>query len=145
MARGLNPVNLERIGLAAAVEVFASNVEGLFRISCHSRCHPHFPDLGSEVGFHLYRIAQEAVNNAITHGRAKHIEINLGFRGEKGLLSIRDDGRGMPEEARTGEGLGMHTMDYRSRLVGGSLEVQALDPQGTSVTCLFPLPGPCEH
>ena len=140
MTRGLNPVNLERIGVAAALEAFASNVEGLFGISCHFRCHPDFPDLGSETGLHLFRIAQEAVNNSITHGRARQIDVTLGFQGEKGLLGIRDDGGGISEKAGTGESLGIHTMGYRSRLIGGSLQLQPRVSGGTSVTCLFPLP-----
>lgn len=140
MARGLNPVNLERIGVAAALEAFASSVEGLFGISCRFRVHPHFPILGSEKGLHLHRIAQEAVNNAITHGRGRRIEISLGFQGEKGLLSIRDDGSGIPEEVLAAPGLGMHTMDYRSRLIGGVIRIQRRARGGTIVTCLFPLP-----
>jgi PAS domain S-box-containing protein len=140
MARGLDPVNLERMGVAAALETFVSNVEGLFGVSCRFRCHPQFPDLGPEVGLHLYRIAQEAVNNAISHGRGSCIEINLGFRGEKGLLGIRDDGRGISDEGLKGQGLGMHAMDYRSRLIGGVVKVQPRAQGGTSVTCLFPLP-----
>ena len=130
MARGLNPVNLERIGLTAALEVFASNVEALFHVSCHFRAHPHFPDLDPETGSHLYRIAQEAVNNAITHGRAREVDVILGFRGEEGLMSILDDGRGIPENAGSGEHLGMHTMGYRSRLIGGHLQVQPRIPGG---------------
>lgn len=140
MARGLNPVSLERLGVAAALEAFASNVEGLFGISCRFHAPPRFPDPGSEVGLHLFRIAQEAVNNAITHGRARQIDVTLGPQGEKGRLSIRDDGCGITRKSLLAPGLGAHTMDYRSRLIGGALTMQRRSPGGTSVTCLFPMP-----
>ncbi len=140
LARGLNPVGLEQIGLAAALEAFAANVQALFRVSCRFQCDRPFLRLGHEVEAHLYRIAQEAVNNAITHGRGKRIEIILSFRNRKGLLSIQDDGVGIPKKALAGSGIGLHTMDYRSRLIGASPQVQRLARSGTAVTCAFPLP-----
>ena len=140
MARGLNPLNLEGPGLTAALEGFASNVGALFQVSCHFRSDPQLPALDSEAGLQLYRIAQEAVNNAIAHGRAKNIEISLGLQGENGLLSIQDDGRGIPEQSQREEKFGMHTMGYRSRLISGCLQIQPRVSGGTSVTCLFPLP-----
>jgi signal transduction histidine kinase len=99
LARGLNPVGLEEIGLAAALEAFAANVQALFRVSCRFQCDRPGLRLGLEVETHLYRIAQEAVNNAITHGRGKRLEISLSFRNNKGLLSMRDDGVGIPKKA----------------------------------------------
>ncbi len=140
LARGLNPVGLEHIGLAAALQAFAANVQALFRVSCRFQCHRPFLRLGPEVETHLYRIAQEAVNNAITHGRGRLIEISLSFRNRRGLLSIRDDGVGISKKALAGNGIGLHTMDYRSRLIGGSLQVQRLARHGTAVTCAFRLP-----
>jgi signal transduction histidine kinase len=140
LARGLNPVGLEQIGLAAALEAFASNVQVLFRVSCRFQCDRPFLRLGAEAEAHLYRIAQEAVNNAITHGRGRRIEISLRFRGGKGLLSIRDDGVGIPKKALTRGGIGLHSMDYRSHLIGGSLQIQRIARRGTAVTCAFRLP-----
>jgi len=143
MARGLNPVNLEQIGVGAALESLALNVESLFQVSCNLRCHPDFPRLRSDVEMHLYRTAQEAVSNAITHGRSRHLKIDLGLRGAEGLLSIQDDGTGVPEDpmnGHAGKGIGLHTMNYRARLMGGTLKVQANAPRGTRVTCVFGLP-----
>jgi len=126
LARGLNPVGLTQLGLAAALEVLAANVQALFRVSCRFQCDRPLLRLDPAVETHLYRITQEAVNNAITHGRGRRIEISLSFQGGKGLLSIRDDGVGIPKKALAGQGLGLHTMDYRSRLIGASLQVQRL-------------------
>lgn len=146
LARGLNPVGLEEIGLAAALQAPASNVQALFRVSCRFRCDRDFPMLSPEAEVQLYRITQEAVNNAITHGRGKRIEIDLSFRDGTGLLSIRDDGLGISKKALTRRGIGLHTMDYRSRLIGASLQVEQLARRGTAVTCAFRLlPDPAKE
>ncbi|HUS98517.1 MAG TPA: PAS domain-containing protein [Hyphomicrobiaceae bacterium] len=140
LARGLDPVGLEQIGLAAALEAFATNVQDLFRVACRFQCDRPVLRLGPEVERHLYRIAQEAVNNAITHGRAKRIDISLSVRDGKGFLSIRDNGVGISKKALAAKGIGLHTMDYRSRAIGASLQVQRLARRGTEVTCALRLP-----
>ncbi len=81
------------------------------------------------------------MNNAIAHGKADRIEISLGSKDGRGLLSIKDNGVGMSEEAPTPEGVGLHTMAYRARLIGGSLELRRRAPHGMAVTCAFPLSG----
>ena len=140
LAHGLGPVGLQEAGLAGALEGLALTVQHRFRVACTLACEKLFPRLGPEVEAHLFRIAQEAVNNAITHGRAKRIDISLSGRGGDGLLSIRDNGVGISQQAATGEGIGLHTMDYRSRLIGASLQVQRGARRGTAVTCAFHLP-----
>ena len=90
---------------------------------------------------HLYRIAQEAVNNAIKHGQAKNIVISLFARNEYGTLRIENDGsssaRSLP---RIDSGMGMQIMNYRARMIGGSLKVESGGIRGITITCLFPLP-----
>ncbi len=104
LARGLNPAGLTQIGLAAALEVFAANVHALFRVSCAFRCDRPWLRFDPAVEAHLYRITQEAVNNAITHGRARRIEISLRFRGRQGRLRIRDNGVGISQKLLAGGG-----------------------------------------
>ncbi len=140
LARGLNPVGLVQMGLAAVLEALAANVQALFRVSCTFESDRPFPRLDPTVETHLYRITQEAVNNATTHGRGKRIAISLRFRGGKGRLRIRDDGVGISQNSLATGGIGLHTMDYRARLIGASLRVQRLAPRGTAVTCAFSLP-----
>ena len=140
LARGLNPVGLEQIGIAAALEALASNVQALHGVACRFQCDRPFLSLGHKVETHLYRIAQEAVNNAITHGRPRRIDISLSFGDRKGLLIIRDDGIGIPQRAPKGKGIGLHTMAYRSRLIGAAMQVQRRARRGTAVTCTFRLP-----
>jgi len=75
----------------------------------------------------------------VVHGRADRIEISLSGTEVEGLLSVRDNGVGLPEEAAQGTGVGLHTMAYRARLIGGSFDLRRLVPRGTGVTCVFPL------
>ena len=86
------------------------------------------------------RIAQEAVRNAFAHGRADQIDMCLECVDGSGLLSIRDNGVGLPEDDRNHDGIGLHTMDYRARAIGGSLTVARRPQGGTAVACAFPLP-----
>lgn len=162
LARGLDPLHLEGIGLAAALTDFCLNTEALFKITCRFHCVCSVQEIDCPVvhrtphcGFdceyrprklkanrevHLYRIAQEAVNNAIAHGRAKRIEVGLAFGNGRGTLAIRDDGVGIGEQLDGHAGIGLHTMSYRARLIGGSFELNRRAPRGTIVTCVFPLP-----
>jgi PAS domain S-box-containing protein len=140
MARGLGPVGRNGAGLAGALETLALDVEHLFKVSCTLVCDGPFVGIPYETTLHLFRIAQEAVHNAVTHGRADRIEIRLSRRDGKSVLSIRDNGVGISENARTVDGIGLHTMASRARLIGGSLKVRRCTPQGTAVTCVFPPP-----
>ena len=140
LAHGLGPVGQQETDLPAVLEHLALNVQHRFRVFCRLECDGPFPELGREVVSHLLRIAQEALNNAVAHGRAEHIEIRLGGADGEGLLSVRDDGVGIPDAALQGDGIGLNTMAYRAHLIGGSLEVQRQHPHGTSVTCVFTLP-----
>ena len=139
LARGLGPVGLDEAGLDGALETLALNVQHLFRVSCTFECDRPFLRLCREIEAHLFRIAQEAVSNAVAHGRASRIEICLSSKDGEGLLSVRDDGVGLPREALDLNGIGMHTMAYRARLIGGSLEVRRRSQRGAAVTCAFPL------
>jgi signal transduction histidine kinase len=140
LARGLNPVGLPDIGLAAALRALAGSVRALHRISCRFEGDVLFPTLDPALETHLYRIAQEAVSNALTHGQSGHIAISLRFRDGGGRLRIEDDGVGIPEEKLAQEGIGLHTMNYRARLIGASLEVRPIAPHGTAVSCAFSIP-----
>ncbi len=97
------------------------------------------PDLS--VATHLYRIAQEAVANAIKHGKAGAVEISLTNTGGKTLLSITDNGVGIRSPV-PGGGMGLRSMQYRAGLVGATLLVQALAKGGTRILCLLPDPAP---
>jgi len=140
LARGLGPTGLQEAGLAATLEGLALNVRRQFHVACSLEHEGPFPKPGHEVAAHLFRIAQEAVHNALVHGRADRIAINLCAIDGEGLLRVSDNGVGLPEDAVRREGVGLHTMAQRTRLIGGALEVRRQLSGGTAVTCVFPLP-----
>ena len=140
LAHGLLPVVSDAHGLMSALKQWAAEVEDLFNISC--RLHIDKPVLihDANTSTHLYRIAQEAVNNAIKHGQARNIVISLLAGNEYGALKIENDGMCLPGPAANGSGMGMRIMSYRARMIGGSLKVESRGAQGVTITCAFPLP-----
>ena len=89
------------------------------------------------VAAQLYRIAQEAVHNAVEHGAAREVQINLAFNHEVMVLTIRDNGKGFDSNAN-GNGMGLRIMRYRAQCIGGSCDVQS-SSEGTVVRCRVPL------
>jgi PAS domain S-box-containing protein len=139
LARGLHPVAAEPQGLMSALKKWASEVEELFHIGCSFRCDKRLSIHDANLATHLYRIAQEAVNNAIRHGKSTNIVISLSGKNGTGTLMIRDDGEGFPKKQATQPGVGLSIMNYRADMVGGSLKVQPNEGRGVVVTCVFPL------
>ena len=139
LARGLNAGGLAQMGLAAALGVLAANVEALHPVTCTFACDRRFPRLDPAVEAHLYRIAQEAVSNAVAHGRGSRIGVSLRLRDGQGSLRIRDNGVGISRGASAVAGIGLHTMDYRAHLIGARLRARRAAPHGTVVACTFPM------
>jgi PAS domain S-box-containing protein len=135
MAHGLAPVDLEAGGLADALRNLAAHTQNVFHCDCrfHGDASRPLPDPGA--GVHLYRIAQEAISNAIKHGRARRIEVRLVVRGPGVVLSVRDNGTGIPKKFDTRKGMGLRIMQYRAGLIGGALRVKRTANGGTTVTC----------
>ena len=88
----------------------------------------------------LYKIAQEAVTNAIKHGKAKKVGISLANGSERLVLMIQNDGLPFPDLNSQSTGMGLRIMNYRASLIGASLEVKGIG-KGTRVTCSMPLEG----
>lgn len=137
LSKGLQPVNLLRQGLAISLQELCGSVQEVFHLSCKFRGSDVIPGLDPDVSIQLYRIAQEAVNNAVRHGHAKNIRVDLLPLGGRILLTIEDDGIGIPIPLPE-TGLGLYTMSYRARLMGGTLSVEPQKPSGTIVTCSIP-------
>ncbi len=134
VARGLSPVTLEAEGLESALRELAANTEKMFGIRCQviikescARC-----ELGA--GIHYYRIAQEAVSNALKHGKATEIWIGLEARSDRTILSVEDNGFGLTGGWSAG-GMGLRIMRYRAGMLGGTLVLEAREPRGTRVVC----------
>jgi PAS domain S-box-containing protein len=139
LARGLLPVVSDAQGLMSALQQWAGEVEDLFAVSCRFLCFTPVLIHDDTVATHLYYVAREAVNNAIKHGHARQIVIRLAADQQQGALTIQDDGYGISSIVPGNKGMGLHLMNYRARMVGGSLEVQRVPTGGTMVTCLFPI------
>jgi PAS domain S-box-containing protein len=139
LAHGLLPVGSDAQGLMSALKRWAAEVEDLFHISCRLQIDKPVLIDDANVSTHLYRIAQEAVNNAIRHGQAKRVVISLFPCDDYGILKIENDGCSLPEPDPSGSGMGMQIMNYRARMVGGSLKVESGGIHGVTITCQFPL------
>lgn len=139
LSRGLLPVLSDARGLNSALQLYAAEVQDLFGIACRFQCNDSVLIRDTAIATHLYRIAQEAVNNALKHAQARNIQIRL-FSGEReGSLIIQDDGIGIERPPAPHAGVGLHIMNYRAGMIGGNLEVRRAHPQGTVVTCRFPV------
>jgi signal transduction histidine kinase len=135
LARSLHPVELESCGLADALQQLAANISSAFGVNCRFESSGSVVMPSIEVNTQIFRIAQEAVSNAIRHGRARQIVIALQSTEDKWLLSVTDDGCGLPREANKKNGLGLRIMDYRARLIGAVFEIQNLPAGGTRAVC----------
>jgi signal transduction histidine kinase len=145
LARGLLPVVSDAQGLMSALQQWASEVEDLFGVSCRFQCFTPVLIHDDTVATHLYYIAREAVNNAIKHGHASHIMIRLAADQGQGALTISDDGSGIADIPANNAGMGRHLMNYRARVIGGSLEIQRVATGGTMVACWFPVQMPANE
>jgi signal transduction histidine kinase len=134
LARGLSPVELDANGLMSALHELTANVQNMFRVKCSFRCDQPVLMAENAVATHLFRIAQEAVSNAIKHGKATEIEIALTIP-DRLLLAIKDNGSGISSDASHGDGMGLRIMHYRAAVIGGSLAVQRDRDGGTTVVC----------
>lgn len=142
MSRGLMPVVLDSAGLMAALADLAQGTERIFRVTCPFRCEKPVQVPDNKIATQLFRIAQEAVANAIKHSHAERIELSLAQEEGDLLMCIRDNGVGIPDNIsgkRTG--MGLLTMTHRARMMGGTLSVDHDDFGGTVVRCRVPLPG----
>jgi PAS domain S-box-containing protein len=139
LSRGLLPVVSEAHGLMSALKQRAGELEDLFQIRCRFACVEPVLIGDVNIATHLYHIAQEAVNNAIRHGKSKSILIHLSGRDGTGELTIEDDGDGFPIKPSAQPGVGLSIMNYRAVMIGGSLKVQPRQSGGVSVSCKFPL------
>jgi PAS domain S-box-containing protein len=135
LARGLSPVCLEANGLTDALRELAGRTMRVFRIDCRFRCAAPVLIAEHTSAVHLYRIAQEAVGNAVKHGKARGVQISLAAKDSRLVLMVRDNGVGIPGNLRAPAGMGLQIMHYRAEAIGGSLTVRRDPRGGTSVIC----------
>ncbi|MBI3418110.1 MAG: PAS domain S-box protein [Verrucomicrobia bacterium] len=135
LSHGLSPVAPEAEGLMHALQQLAESTTELARVDCRFTSEPPALLADATTATHLYRIAQEAVNNALKHGKAKKIRLSLADHGDRVELKVDDDGRGFPMPASRGNGIGLRVMQYRADLIGAALEFDSVPRQGVAITC----------
>lgn len=137
LARGFYPVDLHTHGLVSALRSLVTNMEQLFDISCRFNCDESIDvdDIATKI--QLYRIAQEAITNAIKHGKAKDILIGMKCRNDITTLTIENDGLPLPQQRGDSAGMGLRIMCHRARVINASLDIRPGENGGTVVECSF--------
>jgi signal transduction histidine kinase len=138
LAHGIFPVQMGGVGLSIALEDLArtTSTQRGISVSFHETGDAHVES--AEGGMHLYRIAQEAVNNAAKHGGARKITIVLSRSEDSLRLAVADDGKGMAPPPDGTRGMGLHSMRYRARALEGELKIDSDPSEGTIVSCEIP-------
>lgn len=134
LARGLVPAHVAHVGLVPALELLAQSVTRLQGVSCTFQFHGQAPNCDDRAAKHLYRIAQEAINNATRHGRAGNIGISLHAADHLVTFRVVDDGVGI-SDSPSPNGMGLAIMRYRARLIGGELKIERGESGGTTISC----------
>ncbi|HEU4926716.1 MAG TPA: PAS domain S-box protein, partial [Vicinamibacterales bacterium] len=142
VVRGMMPVEAIPEGLMAALSTLAKQSEAASGIACRFECQPPVHVEDSVSALQLFRIAQEAMHNALRHAEATQIVLGLKREGRRMEISVTDNGRGMGDMPAGHPGTGLGGMHQRARLLGGDCLIQTRDGGGTIVICWVPSPGP---
>jgi signal transduction histidine kinase len=134
----LYPVDIETGGLVSALKTLALNTKKIMGVNCRLRAGKCVSVKNLVEAKQIYRIVQEAITNAIKHGKAKNINIKLRITKRGTVLSVENDGLDFPKLSPNRKGLGLKIMQYRTDLIGGSLDIRKGDKGGTVVMCIFP-------
>jgi len=136
LAKGMYPGDWTPDGLVPALETLASTTSHLFKVSVVFECSEPIEIADSQVSLHLYRIAQEAVNNAVKHGNAKCIRITLVRLQDAVTLAVKDNGCGFLQSA-SGEGMGLQSIAFRAKAINAKIDIESGEGQGAVVRCSF--------
>lgn len=140
ISHGIMPVQIDAGGLQSALEELAAATDELENVACRFICSDPVVVANNTTASHLYRIAQEAVSNALRHGRADQIVISLLGKNGQVTLEVSDNGLGFdPASGRrsgsAGDGMGLRIMDYRAGIIGGELHIERKQDKGMLVRC----------
>jgi PAS domain S-box-containing protein len=138
ISHGLSPVPVEADGLMRALAQLAADTGALPGVTCRFDCQQPVELADLATATHLYRIAQEAVNNALKHGRAKRIVIRLTDTAGTRALIIRNNGRALPTRKTVTDGMGLNVMRHRAEMIGATLTLKSDQRHGVQVICTLP-------
>jgi signal transduction histidine kinase len=139
VARGLSLGGIGERQLVPAFRDLALLTESMYGIFCRFDCDEDIPVLTEDAITHLYRIAQEAIANAIKHGAADRIFVELQRHEERLHLIVRDNGCGPDAALDAHLGIGLKTMGYRAALYGGTVRLSRAAGRGAELACSIPL------
>jgi signal transduction histidine kinase len=139
VARHLSTLDLKDKTLTDALEGLADHARKTFEVSCRFKAKGHIPELDPGVIGQIYKIAQEAVTNAIKHGKARKVGIDLSNGSDRVVLTIQNDGKPFPDLNSRTTGMGLRIMNYRASLINASLEIKGIGARGTRLVCSFPV------
>ena len=139
VARGLFPVRLEEHGLVLALEELAASASARYRIICRFVCDTLPAQVGSEMELHLFYIVQEALLNAVNHGKATSVIVTLTPEGDRWKLVVQDNGKGFHSTGKMTNGMGIRIMRYRAMVIGATLDLESQPEHGTQITVMFSL------
>ncbi len=139
VARGFFTAGFDVMGLAEALRETARNVEERTGVICEVKWQENLVILNEDVVMHFFRIAQEAIQNAVKHAEPSQIEVSL--RRIDGIvrLAIEDNGNGLPLATKPPKGLGLRIMAYRAGIIGGELKIENPPTGGTRIICSIPV------
>jgi signal transduction histidine kinase len=138
LAHDLATLDLKEKDLGTAVDELAAHARDMFGIACRTKVIGEIPPLDSSITKQLYKIAQEALTNAIKHGKAKRAAITIENQPAELILTIQNKGLPFPDLEGHSTGMGLRIMNYRSSLIGASLDIKG-SASGTTVRCAVPL------
>jgi signal transduction histidine kinase len=135
LARGLSPVRIETNGLMSALDSLTANTAKLFCLAGSFECPRPVLVENPTIATHLYRIAQEAIGNAVKHAQAKSIVVSLKQSDGELTLTIKDNGHGFTRQSTGTVGMGLRIMEYRADMIGAMLRIDSAVGKGTTVAC----------
>jgi signal transduction histidine kinase len=140
LAKGLHPIEMGAGGLMQAIEELAGTSSELFKVCCRFECESPVLICDTVAAGHLYRIAQEAISNAVKHGKARNVIIQLEALEDGLSLQVQDDGIGLPEVPANHSGMGLRIMNHRARMIDAQFQARRGDSGGSVVSCVLRYP-----
>jgi two-component system CheB/CheR fusion protein len=139
LSHSLMPLEVHDGGLTTALQKLVERQQALSDIPCTFGASDTLPELGEQAASHLYRIAAEAIANALKHAEPHVIDVQLSLEEGHLVLRVRDEGAGISDDAEVTNGIGLHMMQYRADLIEAHLSIRPDDAGGTVVQCSLPI------
>ncbi|MFZ9038314.1 MAG: sensor histidine kinase [Gammaproteobacteria bacterium] len=139
LSRGLMPVDIDAEGFMNSVQNLIEDIRTQSNVDILLTIKERVKISDNTSAMHLYRIVQEALNNAIKHADARQIDVGMGVEDARGYLLVRDNGKGLDVSPEKSSGLGLRIMQYRCGLIDAQLEINSSYEAGTEIKCYFPI------